>query len=187
MCNIYTVGKLLRNTPKGLQPTGKAALKSREPSFEPPSMVQLDSATIEKMLNQNKGLTDGDDKNHDTNVNCVPLPAPENCSHSDDPMCHDEGILFNTYHDRGPYQIETSQLISTANQWTGFYMIGSSVMKELAHFISMFSFISIIFQYCAVLAGEHWKALEFMETLTRNGWTYIFTTPEPYLEPSQTS
>ena len=96
--NVSIVGKLLRNTPKGLQPTSKAALKSQEPSFDPPSMVQLDSATIEKMLNQNKDLSDGDDKNHDTNMNCVPLPTPENCSHSDDPMCHDEGISFNIFY-----------------------------------------------------------------------------------------
>ena len=35
------------------------------------------------------------------------------------------------FHDGGPYQIETSPLICSASQWTGFYMIGSSVMKEL--------------------------------------------------------
>ena len=33
--------------------------------------------------------------------------------------------------DRGPYHIETSPLICKANQWTGFYMIRTSVMKEL--------------------------------------------------------
>ena len=27
--------------------------------------------------------------------------------------------------------METSPLICSANQWTGFYMIGTSVMKEL--------------------------------------------------------
>ena len=32
---------------------------------------------------------------------------------------------------RGPDHIETSPLIYRANQWTGFYMIGNSVMKEL--------------------------------------------------------
>ena len=32
---------------------------------------------------------------------------------------------------RGPYHIETSPVICSANQWTGFYMIGTSVMKEL--------------------------------------------------------
>ena len=36
----------------------------------------------------------------------------------------------NSY-DRSPYHIETNPLISSACQWTGFYMIGTSVMKEL--------------------------------------------------------
>ena len=35
------------------------------------------------------------------------------------------------FHDGGPYHIETSPLIYTANQWTGFYMIGLSAIKVL--------------------------------------------------------
>ena len=35
------------------------------------------------------------------------------------------------FHDGGSYHIETSPLICRANQWTGFYMIGTSAMKEL--------------------------------------------------------
>ena len=35
------------------------------------------------------------------------------------------------FHDGGPYHTETSPLICSVNQWTGFYMIGASVMKEL--------------------------------------------------------
>ena len=35
------------------------------------------------------------------------------------------------FHDGGPYHIETSPLIYSANQWTGFYMITVSIMKEL--------------------------------------------------------
>ena len=35
------------------------------------------------------------------------------------------------FHDGGRYHIETSQLICRANQWTGFYMILASVVKEL--------------------------------------------------------
>ena len=31
----------------------------------------------------------------------------------------------------GPYHIETSQLICYENQWTGFYMAGTYIMKEL--------------------------------------------------------
>ena len=35
------------------------------------------------------------------------------------------------FHERGLYHIETSPLIFAANQWTCFYMIGTSVVKEL--------------------------------------------------------
>ena len=35
------------------------------------------------------------------------------------------------FHDRGRYHIETSPLICGANQWTDFYMITVSFMKEL--------------------------------------------------------
>ena len=35
------------------------------------------------------------------------------------------------FHDGGHYHIETSPLICSANQWTGFYMITASVMKGL--------------------------------------------------------
>ena len=36
-----------------------------------------------------------------------------------------------TLHDGFLCHIESSPLICRANQWTGFYMIGTSVMKEL--------------------------------------------------------
>ena len=32
----------------------------------------------------------------------------------------------------GRYHIETSPLVCSANQWTGFYMITAFVMKELS-------------------------------------------------------
>ena len=35
------------------------------------------------------------------------------------------------FYDGGPYHIETSSLICYANQCSGFYMTGNSVMKEL--------------------------------------------------------
>ena len=38
------------------------------------------------------------------------------------------GLLF---HDGGPYHIETNPSICYVNQGTGFYMIGTSIMKEL--------------------------------------------------------
>ena len=40
-------------------------------------------------------------------------------------------MTFQLRHDRTLYYIETSLLISSANQWTGVYMIGTSVIKEL--------------------------------------------------------
>ena len=41
------------------------------------------------------------------------------------------------FHDGGPYHIETSPLICSANQLTGLYVVGTSVMKEL---INTFAF-----------------------------------------------
>ena len=35
------------------------------------------------------------------------------------------------FHGGCSYHIEASPLICFANQWTGFYMIGTSAMKEL--------------------------------------------------------
>ena len=40
-------------------------------------------------------------------------------------------ILTLTFSWQRPYHIGTSPLICSANQWTGFYMITASVMKEL--------------------------------------------------------
>ena len=43
-------------------------------------------------------------------------------------------ILRWFFHDGGSYPIETSPLICRANQWTGFCMMGPSVMKEFKIF-----------------------------------------------------
>ena len=40
-------------------------------------------------------------------------------------------LLSYLLHDGGSNHIEIRPLISRANQWTGFHMIGTSVMKEL--------------------------------------------------------
>ena len=40
-------------------------------------------------------------------------------------------IEYLTFHDRGPNHKETSPQICRANQWTGFYTIEASIMKEL--------------------------------------------------------
>ena len=47
------------------------------------------------------------------------------------------------FHDRGPYHIEASPLVCSANQWTGFYKIGTAVMKELIS-ISAFDLYDIL-------------------------------------------
>ena len=39
---------------------------------------------------------------------------------------------YQLFHDGVPYHIETSPLIYSVNQWTGFYIIRTSVMKELS-------------------------------------------------------
>ena len=39
--------------------------------------------------------------------------------------------VFNSFMDGGRYHIETSPLICSASQWTGFYMITTPVMKKL--------------------------------------------------------
>ena len=40
-------------------------------------------------------------------------------------------LFMKLCHDGGPCHVETSPLICRENQWTGFYKIGISVMKEL--------------------------------------------------------
>ena len=42
------------------------------------------------------------------------------------------------FHDGGLYHIETSALIYIANQWTSFYMIGTSVMRDKGFAIRLF-------------------------------------------------
>ena len=42
--------------------------------------------------------------------------------------------VFQLFHDGRPYYLGISRLICKVNQWTGFYMIGTCVMKQLTHF-----------------------------------------------------
>ena len=54
-------------------------------------------------------------------------------------MIYPRIVIFSTnqfwpyfvLHEEGPYHTETSPLFCSANQWTGFYLIGTFVMKEL--------------------------------------------------------
>ena len=45
-------------------------------------------------------------------------------------MTEYEANSFSLTRDGAPYDIETSEVVYTANQLTGFYLIGSSVIKE---------------------------------------------------------
>ena len=42
-----------------------------------------------------------------------------------------ESVIFKLFHDGGANHEETSLLLCIANQWTTFYMKGTSVIKEL--------------------------------------------------------
>ena len=71
---------------------------------------------------------------------------------------------------RGSYHIETSPLICTTNQWTSFYMIGTSVMKELL-----------------LMSGK--SRIVFYATLAKF-WTYfqnigLFLSERGYLNPQK--
>ena len=46
--------------------------------------------------------------------------------------------FLELFHDGGRYHIETSPLICSANQWTGFYMRMASVLKGLSFFLKYF-------------------------------------------------
>ena len=45
--------------------------------------------------------------------------------------------IHKLFHDGGRYHIETSPLIGTVNQWTGFYMITTSFMKVLKEIVML--------------------------------------------------
>ena len=52
---------------------------------------------------------------------------------------HGLSLFFSCFDDIGSHHIETSPLICRANQRTGFYLIGTSVMKELLRTFSKIS------------------------------------------------
>ena len=57
--------------------------------------------------------------------NCHPVESSQEMW-----FLYDGEFDLSFLHDGGPYHIETSQLICRANQSTGFYMTGTSVMKD---------------------------------------------------------
>ena len=50
-------------------------------------------------------------------------------------------IFYCFFNDGGPYHIETGPSIFAANQWTGFYMVGTSIMQELRCLYTRLDFI----------------------------------------------
>ena len=48
-------------------------------------------------------------------------------------------LKFVILYKSGLYHIETSPLICRGNQWTGFYLIRTSVIEELIHFLVLVS------------------------------------------------
>ena len=66
---------------------------------------------------------------------------------------HATGLFLQLFHDACPYHIETSPLICRTNQWIGFYMIRTSVMKELTPLKNIFG--SVIFSEGSVKDQWH--------------------------------
>ena len=60
-------------------------------------------------------------------------------------------IEHEFFHDGGPYRIETSPLICSANRWTGFCMIGTAVMKELMGWFTHKTKLEICFSLLVVI------------------------------------
>ena len=67
------------------------------------------------------------------------ISTSENCS-----------AFAELFHDGGHHHIETSSLICYANQWTGVYMIETSVIKELicCQFRPGVAYKSVAFKKC---------------------------------------
>ena len=76
-------------------------------------------------------------------------------------------VLLLTLHDGGRYYIETSPLICCANQWTGFYIITASVMKELMNEVTHVSVLYRHSQDLRHLSPQNGISLKEFETTTR--------------------
>ena len=62
--------------------------------------------------------------------------------------------FFSLSHDGGLCYTEISRLICSANQWTGFYMIETSVMKEFSFFAENGFTIRFIFALPSLLKDK---------------------------------
>ena len=79
------------------------------------------------------------------------LGFPEGISHRFIPATEATGFShcfesneINPFQDGGRYHIETSPLICSANQWTGFYMTTGSVLKGLKPLDVLFDLIWLL-------------------------------------------
>ena len=75
-------------------------------------------------------------------------------------------LLHQLFYHSGPYHIETRILICRANQWTGFYMIGTSAMKELKSPINknLTYFWLYLFRLFLTLSKKYWSTC-------KGGWS----------------
>ena len=54
---------------------------------------------------------------------------------------HEDGfypVYIDIFHDGGPCHVETSPLTCSANQWTSFYKVRTSIMKEFIFLETVF-------------------------------------------------
>ena len=56
---------------------------------------------------------------------------------SNDSRDSNGSTCLQLFHERGLYHIESSPLICTANQCSGFYMVGTPAMKNLNKHVSV--------------------------------------------------
>ena len=66
-----------------------------------------------------------------SNPNPTSNPNPGTKFHKFIVQSSRERLRDYLFHDGDPYHIEVSPLICSANQWTGFYMIETSIIKGL--------------------------------------------------------
>ena len=91
---------------------------------------------------------------------------------------------INFFYDGSPYHIETSPLNCKANQWTGFFMIGTSIIKELKHVNVKKRLYKKIIHSHFIVRLDHITRKDFDKnsvTNTQNKMSLFFKTP--YFSP----
>ena len=84
-------------------------------------------------------------------------------------------LMIQFFHDKVPCYRQTSPSICSANQWTSFYMIVTSVMKELIllsftltsskYFFWMISKINMVMYECTrFLMVTHYRSIDIIKT-----------------------